>query len=116
MTIIRKMTGTDQEMGISDAMAVLSDLQPFIIKLYKGNDFDLNQLDKSGIFFLTPGGGASQDNHHVPINGKWWYVVSLYTDDKNSFQLVIPDSANTMYIRSMTDAHWNQWNEIGGTI
>lgn len=115
MTLIRKMTGTDQKMGISDAMAALSSVRSFTINLDKGSNFDLNRLNKSGVFYLAPvGEGASQVKNNTPFDGKWWYVLSLYTDNTNSFQLAIPDSANVIYMRTMIAGHWNQWNKIGG--
>ena len=80
-----------------------------------GADFDLSQLEKSGVFYLSPNGeGATQDNNNVPFDSKWWYVLNLYTDPSNSFQIAIPDSADIIYMRTKTGSYWNQWNEIGG--
>lgn len=109
---IEDRTGTNQKMGISDAMAALSNVRPFTINLDKGAAFDLNQLEKSGVFFLAPLEGASQAKHHVPVDGKWWYVLSLYTDFQNSFQLAIPSDTSVIYMRTMTGSQWNQWNKF----
>lgn len=115
MTLIRKITGTNQKMGIDDAMAALSNMRSFTINLDRGADFDLNELEKSGVFYLSPNGkGATQDNNNVPFDNKRWYVLNLYTDPSNSFQIAIPDSADIIYTRAKTGSYWNQWNEIGG--
>ena len=115
MTLIRKITGTNQKMGIDDAMAALSNMRSFTINLDRGADFDLSELEKSGVFYLSPHGkGATQDNNNVPFDNKWWYVLNLYADPSNSFQIAIPDSADIIYMRTKTGSYWNQWNEIGG--
>lgn len=66
------------------------------------------------MFFLSPGGGATQVKINVPFDGKWWYVLSLYTDNANSFQIAIPDSADVIYMRVLASSTWNQWHKIGG--
>lgn len=115
MTLIRKITGTNQKMGIDDAMAALSNMRSFTINLDKGADFDLSQLEKSGVFYLSPNReGGTQVNNNVPFDGKWWYVLNLYTDPSNSFQIAIPDSADVIYMRAKTGSNWHQWNKIGG--
>lgn len=114
MTLIRKITGTDQKMGIDDAMTALSNMRSFTISLDKGADFNLSQLEKSGVFYLSPKGGATQVKNNVPFDGKWWYVLSLYTDHSNAFQIAIPDSADAVYMRVFTFSDWRQWNKIGG--
>ena len=115
MTLIRKITGTNQKMGIDDAMAALSNMRSFTINLGRGADFDLSELEKSGVFYLSPNGkGATQFNNNVPFDNKCWYVLNLYTDPSNSFQIAIPDSADIIYMRTKIGSYWNQWNEIGG--
>lgn len=117
MTLIRKITGTNQKMSINDAMVALSNMRSFTINLDRGADFGLSQLDKSGLFYLAPNGkGATQVKNNVPFDGKWWYVLSFYTDHSNSFQIAIPDSADVIYMRSKTGSAWNQWNKIGGGL
>ena len=54
MTLIRKITGTNQKMSIDDAMTALSNMRSFTINLDKRDDFDLSQLKKSGgVLFIS---------------------------------------------------------------
>lgn len=116
MDVVRHFTGRTDKLSFDDAIKLLLNITPFDVELKFGKEFDLNNLNKTGIFWLTPNDGATKDKNNVPFDGKWWYIINLYSTEYNCFQIAIPDDPVAIYMRTKTGSNWNAWNKVGGVV
>ncbi len=123
MSVVRKMTGSDQKMGVSSATNVLKSLNGFAN--VKDGNYDLNNLSGCKIVLIdknakTNSAIVTAASNHVPFDGFWWLVIQIESDinGERKFQICMPDNGKPcLYMRRCnTDYSWTAWTILGGRV
>lgn len=123
MSVVRKMTGSDQKMDVSDATNALSTLTGFKINL-KGQSYDLDNISGNQLIYAAYAGTDTAHQDTTPNTDSWWIVLNLQATVMQNivqYQIAVPDN-NTVcvYLRRNRningDASWTAWTKLGGVI